>query len=44
LLDALAMSYRGARASERLRLSSVSALDVTLAAEILALVPRGGLR
>jgi 23S rRNA (guanine745-N1)-methyltransferase len=44
LIDALAMSYRGARASERLRLSSVSALDVTFAAEILALVPRGGLR
>lgn len=44
LIDALAMSYRGARASERLRLSSVSSLDVTLAADILALVPRGGLR
>jgi 23S rRNA (guanine745-N1)-methyltransferase len=44
LIDALAMSYRGARASERLRLSSVSSLDVTLAADILTLVPRGGLR
>ena len=44
LEDALAMSYRGARASERERLAAVSALDVTLAADILALVPRGGLR
>jgi 23S rRNA (guanine745-N1)-methyltransferase len=42
--DALAMSYRGARASERARLASVASLDVTLAAEILALVPRGGVR
>ena len=44
LNDALAMSYRGARASERERLASVLELDVTLAAEILALVPRGGVR
>jgi 23S rRNA (guanine745-N1)-methyltransferase len=44
LIDALAMSYRGARASERERLSSVSAIDVTLSADILALVPRVGLR
>jgi len=44
LNDALAMSYRGARASERLRLAPVLELDVTLAAEILALVPRGGVR
>jgi 23S rRNA (guanine745-N1)-methyltransferase len=44
LIDALAMSYRGARASERQRLTNVSALDVTLAADILALVPRDGLR
>jgi len=44
LKDALAMSYRGARASERERLASVSELSVTLAAEILALVPRVGVR
>jgi len=44
IVDALAMSYRGARASERERLKAVSALDVTLSAEILALVPRDGLR
>ena len=44
LNDALAMSYRGARASERERLAAVSELDVTLAAEILALVPRVGVR
>jgi 23S rRNA (guanine745-N1)-methyltransferase len=44
LSDALAMSYRGARASERLRLAAISELNVTLAAEILALVPRGGVR
>jgi 23S rRNA (guanine745-N1)-methyltransferase len=44
LVDALAMSYRGARASERQRLAGLTALDVTLAADILALVPRGGLR
>jgi 23S rRNA (guanine745-N1)-methyltransferase len=42
--DALTMSYRGARASERERLSGVSTLDVTLSAVILTLVPRGGLR
>ncbi len=44
LNEALAMSYRGARARERERLASVSELDVTIAAEILALVPRGGVR
>ena len=44
LNDALAMSYRGARASERERLAAVAELDVTLAAEILALVPRVGVR
>ena len=44
LNDALAMSYRGARTSERHRLASVVELHVTLAAEILALVPRGGVR
>lgn len=44
LNDALAMSYRGARASERSRLASVEELNVTLAAEILALVPRSGVR
>ncbi len=44
LNDALAMSYRGARSSERERLATVATLDVTLAAEILALVPRGGVR
>lgn len=44
LNDALAMSYRGARVKERERLASVSELDVTLAAEILALVPRVGVR
>ena len=44
LEDALAMSYRGARAKERERLAAVSGLDVTLSAEILALVPRDGLR
>ena len=43
-IDALAMSYRGVRERERERLSAVPELDVTLAAEILALVPRGGLR
>jgi 23S rRNA (guanine745-N1)-methyltransferase len=42
--DALAMSYRGARASQRERLGAVFELDVTLSAEILELVPRGGLR
>jgi sarcosine oxidase / L-pipecolate oxidase len=42
--DALAMSYRGARARERERLDAIVELDVTLSAEILALVPRGGLR
>lgn len=44
LLDALAMSYRGARAREQERLLGVEAIDVTLAAEILELVPRDGLR
>jgi 23S rRNA (guanine745-N1)-methyltransferase len=43
-IDALAMSYRGVRERERERLSAVSELDVTLAADILALVPRVGLR
>ena len=42
--DALTMSYRGARARERERLDPVAELDVTLAATILTLVPRGGLR
>lgn len=37
--DALAMSYRGARRSERVRLSGVEGLDVTVAAEILLLSP-----
>jgi 23S rRNA (guanine745-N1)-methyltransferase len=41
--DALAMSYRGARARERERLEPVAELDVTLSAAILALVPRRGL-
>lgn len=44
LHDALAMSYRGARDSERKRLGDVSELDVTLSAEILELVPRGSVR
>ena len=43
-LDALAMTYRGARASEGERLAGVTQLDVTLSAEILALVPRDRLR
>jgi 23S rRNA (guanine745-N1)-methyltransferase len=42
--DALAMTYRGARASERSRFAAVAALEVTLAAEILALVPCSGVR
>lgn len=42
--DALAMSYRGARASEGERVAGVAELDVTVSAEILALVPRDGLR
>jgi 23S rRNA (guanine745-N1)-methyltransferase len=42
--DALAMTYRGARARERDRLSQVATVDVTLAAEILTLVPRVGVR
>lgn len=42
--DALAMSYRGARARERERLAAVSELDVTLAAEIVTLVSRPALR
>jgi 23S rRNA (guanine745-N1)-methyltransferase len=44
LEDALTMSYRGARARERERLERLTELDVTLAAAILELVPRGGLR
>jgi 23S rRNA (guanine745-N1)-methyltransferase len=44
LKDALAMSYRGARSSERERLGAISDLDVTLTAEILELVPRGAVR
>jgi 23S rRNA (guanine745-N1)-methyltransferase len=44
LTDALAMSYRGARASERERLAGTFSMDVTLSAEILTLVPRGGVR
>jgi 23S rRNA (guanine745-N1)-methyltransferase len=44
LEDALAMSYRGARARERERLSGLSELDVTMSASILTLVPRGGVR
>ena len=43
-IDALTMTYRGARASEGERLAAVKELDVTLSAEILALVPRDGLR
>ncbi len=42
--DALAMSYRGARASERKRLAVVGDIDVTLAADMFALVPRRGVR
>ena len=42
--DALAMSYRGARASERVRLAGVGELAVTLSAEILTLAPRARLR
>jgi 23S rRNA (guanine745-N1)-methyltransferase len=37
LVDALAMSYRGGRASERERLAGVEEIDVTLSAEILVL-------
>jgi len=44
LVEAAAMSYRGARASEGERLAVVSGLDLTLSAEILALVPRDRLR
>lgn len=44
LEDALTMSYRGARARERERLAPLAGCSVTLAAEILALVPRGGVR
>ena len=44
LNDALAMSYRGARASEQARLGDVAGLDVTLSATILTLVPPPGLR
>ena len=39
--DALAMTYRGARRSERTRLGDALGLDVTLAAEILVLVAPG---
>jgi len=42
--DALAMTYRGARGSERERLRAIEAMDVTLSAAILTLVPRGGVR
>ena len=41
--DALSMSYRGERGRERERLQGVGELEVTLAADILVLVPRGGL-
>lgn len=44
LLDALAMSYRGARGRERERLSGLAELDVTFSAAILWLVPRDLLR
>ena len=44
LADALAMSYRGARLSERERMVSVVSKDVTLAAAILTLVPAHGVR
>jgi len=44
LEDALAMSYRGARARERERLAGLAAADVTMSASILTLVPRDGLR
>lgn len=44
LSDALAMSYRGARASEQARFAAVLRLDVTLSATILTLVPPSGLR
>jgi hypothetical protein len=37
------MSYRGERERERERLRSVADLELTLAADILVLVPRGGL-
>jgi 23S rRNA (guanine745-N1)-methyltransferase len=40
LEDALAMSYRGARRSERERAAGIEALDATLAAEILVFAPR----
>jgi 23S rRNA (guanine745-N1)-methyltransferase len=39
LEDALAMSYRGSRRSERARLEGVESLDVTAAAELLILAP-----
>lgn len=39
LEDALAMSYRGSRRSERARLEGVDSLDVTVAAELLILAP-----
>jgi 23S rRNA (guanine745-N1)-methyltransferase len=44
LEDALAMSYRGARARERERLAGLTELDVTMSASILTLVPGDGLR
>jgi 23S rRNA (guanine745-N1)-methyltransferase len=44
IVDAATMSYRGARASQGERLAAVSELDITLSAEILALVPRNRLR
>jgi len=44
LEDALAMSYRGARAKERERLGGLAELTVTLSAEILELVPVASLR
>lgn len=44
LEDALAMSYRGARGSERERLAGLTGLDVTVAAEIAVLVSRGVVR
>ena len=39
LEDALAMSYRGSRRSERARLEGVESLQVTIAAELLILAP-----
>jgi 23S rRNA (guanine745-N1)-methyltransferase len=42
LEDALTMSYRGARSRERERLAGLDGLDVTVAAELITLVSRGG--